>query len=268
VRVDNSDEPWLLGIPCWAELVSRDPQAVIPFYEGVFNWEQGPGVGSPAPGDIVFCREDGDGAAGIGRTPEGVELASFWLTYFVTADVDATVTAVQNQGGSVVHPARDRAGFGRSAIVADPTGAVFGVCRLLDPVGLDEPNEPGALITVDLRTSDAPKAREFYAAVLGFSYTDVPAIPGYSSVQVPGSEESFAGIGELRPEEELGDSSHWLVYLALEADTDSAALKARWAGGQVLLGPYDAGGSRNAMLTDPQGALFAVVGDYGYPRLG
>jgi predicted enzyme related to lactoylglutathione lyase len=249
--------------------MTRDVPAAAAFYQTVFGWDRQPGVGPEADGDGVFCGEDGEVVAGIGRIPPGVELAPLWLVHFVTEDVEAAVSAVRTQGGSVLHPVRDRSGFGRSAIVADPTGAVFSVCQLEpEPIGPSVQNEQGALITVDLRSSDANRARGFYAGVFGFSYHVFDETPGYTAIAAPGSADSIGGIGELDPEEDLGDSSHWLVYLSLDTDTDGAALKARWSGGQVLLGPYDAGDSRSAMLADPQGALFAMIGETDYPRLG
>jgi uncharacterized protein len=270
--VRTPDQPWQYGTPCWAELITPDPGAAVGFYETVFDWEREPGVGpeaGPEPAsDGVFHGEDGV-RAGIGPIPAGLEIPAVWVVHFIVEDVDATVSAVEQHGGTVLHPVRERSGFGRGALVADPTGAVFGVVHLVaEPIVPAVRNEPGALITVDLRTNDAPRAREFYAGVFDFRYEAAAAIPGYTSVRAPGSTDAIGGIGELDPEEDLGEPSHWLVYLALDTDTDSAVLKAQWSGGQVLLGPYDVGGSRNAMLADPQGARFAMMGDHANPQFG
>jgi predicted enzyme related to lactoylglutathione lyase len=263
--VRTRDQPWQDGTPCWAELITPDPPAACTFYQAVFGWDEEPGVGPEPDGDGVFCQED-EPVAGIGRTPSDVPLAALWLIHFSTEDVDATVAAVQEHGGAVLHPPRDREGFGRSAIVADPTGAVFGVCKLVAPIGPEHPNEPGALITCDLRTSDARRAREFYSAVFGFRYLLFDETPGYTPITVPGDDDAVGGIGELDPGEDPQNGSHWLPYLSLDTDTDSAALKARWAGGDLQLGPYDTLGLRTAMLADPQGAVFAMMGDPAYPR--
>jgi predicted enzyme related to lactoylglutathione lyase len=52
--------------------------------------------------------------------------------------------------------------------------------------------------------------------------------------------------------------SHWLHYVTVDS-ADAAADRAVSAGATVMLPPTDVpGGGRIAVLTDPQGAMFAV----------
>lgn len=63
------------------------------------------------------------------------------------------------------------------------------------------------------------------------------------------------------PQENLaaGSRPEWHPYFEV-ADCDAVYAKAVAAGGTVLIPPDDAGGfGRLAMLTDPAGALFAII---------
>ena len=51
-----------------------------------------------------------------------------WSVYFGTADTDATLTRAVELAGRVVEPAEDTP-YGRLAVAADPTGAVFKLMR-------------------------------------------------------------------------------------------------------------------------------------------
>jgi predicted enzyme related to lactoylglutathione lyase len=50
-----------------------------------------------------------------------------WLTYVGTDDVDATAAKAKDLGGNVIVEPADIPEVGRFSIVADPTGAVFGL---------------------------------------------------------------------------------------------------------------------------------------------
>jgi predicted enzyme related to lactoylglutathione lyase len=62
-------------------------------------------------------------------------------------------------------------------------------------------------------------------------------------------------------------SAFWLYYFNV-ADVDAAAQRARSAGGQVLEGPTDIPNGRVARCTDPQGAVFALIGQRGQKTMG
>ena len=53
--------------------------------------------------------------------------------------------------------------------------------------------------------------------------------------------------------------AHWLTYFAV-ADVDDTAGKAAQLGGSVMMPPMDIPAvARMAVLSDPQGAFFAIV---------
>ena len=58
------------------------------------------------------------------------EAPSHWGVDFWIADTDAAVAKARELGGKVVNPPTDSPGF-RSAVLADPQGAVFTISQLL-----------------------------------------------------------------------------------------------------------------------------------------
>jgi predicted enzyme related to lactoylglutathione lyase len=68
-----------------------------------------------------------------------------------------------------------------------------------------------------------------------------------------------AGIMELPAELPADVSSHWIQYIGTR-DVDSTAEAAVRAGGSILKSPIDMkGAGRYAVLSDPQGAVFAII---------
>ncbi|MEU1117963.1 MULTISPECIES: VOC family protein [unclassified Streptomyces] len=115
----------------WVELHVPDSDADIAFYTGVFGWRHSE-MQAPGMRYRVLSVADGDqeeGSFGGVAQEEGADGTSRWVPYFRVADVDATVAAVQDGGGSVVVPAADVPQVGRIAWAADPAGAVFALLR-------------------------------------------------------------------------------------------------------------------------------------------
>jgi predicted enzyme related to lactoylglutathione lyase len=119
------------GAPVWHELLTRDYDGAVKFYQDVFGWETD--VMSDTPEMRYTTLGSGDNArAGIfdasGFLPEGVP--SNWRVYFGVDDADATIALAQELGGAVVSPAEDTP-FGRMATLTDPTGAMFLIAQEL-----------------------------------------------------------------------------------------------------------------------------------------
>jgi hypothetical protein len=74
--------------------------------------------------------------------------------YLAAADADATAQTITDNGGSVLMPTMDVLTFGRMVVVADPTGAVFGLWQARDFIGSQVVNEPGSVIWSELNTAD------------------------------------------------------------------------------------------------------------------
>jgi predicted enzyme related to lactoylglutathione lyase len=117
------------GALVWNELSTRDTAAAIAFYHEVFGWDAETGQ----MGDMEYTewKLGGKTIGGMMRMPEQVppEAPAFWLTYFATADCDATTAAATGLGATVMaHPMDIPAG--RFAVLVDPAGAPFGVIAM------------------------------------------------------------------------------------------------------------------------------------------
>ncbi|MCX5376708.1 VOC family protein [Streptomyces sp. NBC_00091] len=120
----------------WAELHVPDPDAALAFYGGLFGWRS---EEMEAPGMTyrVLSTADGDqretSFGGVAPQGEGAGGASAmvprWVPYFHVADVDATVAAIEANGGGVLMPAANVPDVGRIAWGADPAGAVFALLK-------------------------------------------------------------------------------------------------------------------------------------------
>lgn len=114
------------GALSWNELLCRDVDTARSFYTELLGWESETG--------------EFDGFSytmfkNAGRTNGGLmdlsgtgqdDVPAHWLSWFLVADCDETAAKVLDAGGSVLRdPTTD--GVGRTSLVADPFGAVFGI---------------------------------------------------------------------------------------------------------------------------------------------
>ncbi|KNB54338.1 VOC family protein [Streptomyces caatingaensis] len=244
------------GTPCWVDLMAPDQRAALDFYRDLFGWQGEPGP--PETGGYAVCALNGRAVAGIGpaMAQDGQPAPpTAWTTYLSVADAEAAARAVAAHGGTVVMPAMDVLTFGRMAIVADPSEAVFGLWEPRDFFGCEVVNEPGALTWNELASPDVDAARTFYPAALGVEVEPSPEVPGYYVLTVDGRPVGgLHGLDRLPP----GTPPHWLTYFAVDgADTTVDALVR--AGGSVLKPPFDMVAGRMAVVSDPQGGIFAVI---------
>jgi hypothetical protein len=105
----------------------------------------------------------------------------------------------------------------------------------------------------DLTAPDVAAARDFYGAVLGWSFTETgEEYGGYVMAEIDGS--AVAGIG---PQQD-GSPNAWTLYLASD-DVDATAEAVTAAGGAVLAPAFDVGDmGRMIVAADPSGAAFGV----------
>ncbi|MEV5239244.1 VOC family protein [Streptomyces cinnamoneus] len=249
------------GGPNWLDLGTPDVAAAAGFYRRVFGWEFDPA--GPDAGGYGFFRLDGRtvGAAGP-LTEEGA--SSAWTVYFRTTDAIATAKAVEQAGGTVRFPPFDVFTAGRMAGFTDPAGARFAVWQPGDIDGLDLVNAPGAVSWIELYTTDAESAKDFYRSVFAWELRDMPMgeelVYTIAGPAGGGVETMHGGLMQL-PAENLraGSRSEWHPYIEV-ADCDGTVATAVEAGATLIIPVVDAPGiGRLAMLLDPFGAPFAVI---------
>ena len=109
------------GAFTWSDLHTPDVGGSTSFYEHVFNWVANP-MDMDGPPYTVW--NVGERMIG-GMIGDDVEPA-FWDIWFAVDDCDAAVAEASGSGGSVLQAATDGS-IGRSAVLADPHGARFGI---------------------------------------------------------------------------------------------------------------------------------------------
>ena len=247
------DTAWPDGTPCWVDLMTTDIEAARTFYGDLFGWEFD--IGPAETGNYSSALIDGRRVAGIFTMD--ADHPPVWSTYLATSDTDATSDDAVRAGGTVISPAMDVMDLGRMAVLKDPTGGTFGAWQAGTHFGFQVSNETGAVIWNELLTREYDAAREFYAAVFSYSYTDMgDAGFQYSTVEVDGN--TVGGIGTLPEGVPAEVPAHWRVYFAVD-DADEAVAKAVSTGAEVIRPAMDMPYGRHADLADPQGAFFSVI---------
>ncbi|MEU1821713.1 VOC family protein [Streptomyces abikoensis] len=253
-------KPYVPGTPCWADLVVPDQREALDFYRDLFGWQGEPGP--PETGGYAVCTLNGRPVVGIMTSMAqegGSKPPPAWTTYLAVADADATMGKIKDAGGTSLMDPMDVMTLGRMAVVADSTGAVFGIWQAKEFHGSGVVNEPGAVVWNELNTADTEAAGAFYADALGLAAEPFEEPPGYFSLKAKG--RVIGGMQSLE-NSPPGSPSHWLTYFSVD-NTDSTVDALVRAGGNVLAPPFDMVAGRMAVLQDPQGAIFAVINATG-----
>jgi uncharacterized protein len=250
----------LRGRFVWYELTTTDTEAAKAFYAKVVGWgtqdASAPGMsytlflcGQTSVGGLMGLPAD---AGKIGATPR-------WVGYVAVDDVDATARRVKELGGAVYVPPTDIPNVSRFSVVADPELAIFVVVKWLRP-RRDRPaalGEPGRVGWHELLAADREKAFSFYAELFGWQRAGVA-----TNLAEPSQLFSVGGvtIGGVSAKAPALPIPFWLYYFNVD-DIDAAEKRVRAAGGEITSGPARVpDGSWMVTCTDPQGAMFALVG--------
>lgn len=237
------------GSPCWIDLGVPDLRRAIDFYTALFGWEINEG---PAEyGGYSMCLVDGSPVAAVAPSQD-TDTDHRWTVYFAADDLNATVKLVADNGGATVMEPMDVMGQGRMAIVADPSGARFGLWQGQAHTGARIVGEPDTLCWSELTTPDSTTSRAFYSTVLERPVEDM-GVPGFDYATVMVGEDSVAGLWGVP-----GEPAHWTVYFAVD-DADAAVARATAAGGTVVREAEDSPYGRFAIIADPFGAVLAVM---------
>jgi predicted enzyme related to lactoylglutathione lyase len=251
----------------WYELLTGDIGGAKRFYDAVVGWNVQ--ERSDFPNDYrMIGRSDGKFAGGAMQLTDEMKQHGgrpIWLGYILVPDVDASVAAIERDGGRAMMPAFDIPGVGRVAMVTDPSGAPFYIMKPLPPEG--DPNAKSDVFSVDqpqrvrwneLSTTDQDGAVDFYRR--HFGWTQEGSMPmgemgDYRFIQANG-----VNIGAIMRKPPQLPVSLWTYYIGVD-DIDRAAEAIKAGGGQILNGPMEIPGGEFALNgLDPQGAAFGLVG--------
>ena len=245
------------GAPNWVDLSTVDGEAAIAFYTTLLGWTV---TRSETPMGTYAIGAVGDlEVGGIMKHVPSEGMPPTWTVFFYVEDVDTTAATVQAAGGSVLQPAVDLAAA-RIAVVADPTGGMFGLISGPRPAGVYLDQGPGTVSWVELLTRDPRGAEPFYVEVFGWkAETDPDGDGGPTYTMFRLDDDQVAGMMMMPDEVPAEVPAYWSVYFGVE-DLEATVARTTALGGSVIAPPMEAGGGRFTVLEDPQGAVFGILG--------
>jgi uncharacterized protein len=243
----------------WYELLTPDPEAAEVYYSNVVGWGTQPVPGLDGPytlftlGETPIC-----GVMKKGAPPT-------WLGYVLVDDVDVTTRQARQLGATVRVEPRDIPNVCRFSVLADPQNATIGLMAWSAPQkdAAGAAALPGRIGWHELLAIDWEKGFDFYNTLFGWQKADALDVRDIGTYQVFATGGRLAGGMFNKPAEM--PATFWLYYFNV-ADFDAAVERIRFSGGEIANGPMEVpGGSWIVHAKDPQGALFALVGQRGSP---
>ncbi|MFE7834658.1 VOC family protein [Streptomyces sp. NPDC057474] len=270
------------GVPCWVDAQLPDLEAGKRFYGELFGW-----TFKVAPGDgahEVWAYASGSPAApaapaapGAPATPPGSpaiptstltptpiptpiptltpvaalapkpdgRFPTVWTLHFATPDAVALTARITAAGGQVITPPTPVGTLGTAVLATDPEGAVFGLWQAGTHHGFGRRHEPGTFVWAELYTRDTEAANSFYAHLFHDALFGPDAAPDFGR----------ATLTDVFPAEM---PPHFLVHFGTE-DCEAALGTVSRLGGRVQVPPFDTSYGNVAVVTDNQGASFALL---------
>lgn len=247
------------GTFCWVELGTSDAAAAKNFYTQLFGWDHEDKPMGPE-GVYTLLKLNGKDVGGLYELMPDLKaqgVPPHWLSYVSVTSADESVEKAKAEGATLLNGPLDVFTLGRMAVVQDPTGAVFALWQGMDQKGAGVYNAPNSLCWNELGTNDTQKAGEFYSKLLGWAREDFSDGP-MEYTMFKNGDRGAGGMYKITPE--MGPiPPHWLIYFAVD-DCDAKVQRATELGANVMKPADDIPGiGRFAILTDPQGAAFAVI---------
>ena len=237
----------------WFENVTTDADRAVAFYTELFNWSTEPFEMGPM-GTYTVLKNGDVGIGGVIPAP-GPEVPPHWIGSLSVEDVDATLAAITDAGGSVMMPPMDMPQVGRMAVALDPQGAAIKPFKgeSGDPE-TPEPARTGDFCWNELWAKDEDAAAAFYGKVAGYGSKAVPMGDNtYYLFQKDGVDRG----GMMKSPIEA--PAFWLPYVSVE-DVDATLGRVKQLGGSVEQEPMDVPGvGRIGFFTDPNGAQLALL---------
>lgn len=242
----------------WVELMTKDPAAAQAFYQKVVGWGATKMDGGPVE-YTLFTAGDRPVAGLMAIPPNAAAQGAppSWLAYVEVPDVNATIEQAIALGAKVIAPAMDIPQAGRFAVLQDPQGAVFAVITSANELAPETDPAPLEFSWHELTTSDLTGAVAFYQQLFGWEKKSEFDMGEMGIYHMYGRDRFTYGGMMLKPPQAPG--TYWLHYARVADSADAAAQRAVRLGAKIMVGPMEVpGGDRVAILSDPQGAVFAV----------
>lgn len=250
-------ERHLPGTFSWFELATLNQAAAKEFYSRLFGWSVVDFPMGPSEVYSMFKLDGLDVAGSYTLRPDMLaqNIPPHWDIYIAVDSADETAAQIESFGGKLLSEPFDVMTYGRMAVAADPTGAVFCIWQPISHLGARISSPDGTVCWADLVTAEPEAASEFYAGVFGWQFVKSPTdSTGYLHIK-----SGDANIGGIPPANgNPGVPPHWMLYFSA-SDIDITTNKAGSLGATTLLPVTEIPETGNiSVLSDPQGAMFAL----------
>jgi predicted enzyme related to lactoylglutathione lyase len=242
-----------LGAPIWIDLTTSDLDRAQDFYGTVFGWTFE--SAGPEYGGYVNAAKDGHQVAGLMANRPEFGSPDKWATYFHTAEINATMSAVTAAGGAACMGPMEVPAKGHMALATDPACGLFGLWQPLEHRGFEVIGEAGAPVWHQLTTRDFRAAVDFYREVFGWRTEDVSDTDEFRYTTAVFDGQQLLGVMDgagFLPE---GVASTWTIFFGAE-DVDKTLRVIAEKGGAVVQPAEDTPYGRLAAATDPMGVNF------------
>ncbi|WP_416971495.1 VOC family protein [Streptomyces sp. 4F14] len=233
------------GVPCWVDAQLPDLDAGKRFYGELFGWTfdvpDDPGVDH---GGSLWAWKDGRPVAALAPKSDG-RMPTVWTVYFATPDIRRTAGRIVAVGGQVVMAPFPVGRLGAAALVADPEGAVFGLWQGERHPGFGVRHTPSTFVWAELYARDIDAVNSFYGGLFHEALFGEGARPDFGRAPV-----SDVFPAEMPP--------HFVVHFGVE-DCAVAVRAVVRLGGRVQAGPFATSYGIAAVVSDNQGASFALL---------
>ena len=237
------------------DLTSSDLERAQDFYGTVFGWtfeSQGPSVGG-----YITASKAGRQVAGMLANVRQWPFPDGWSTYFHTADVEATLSAVIDAGAKVRLGRMQLPARGVMAAATDPTGADFRLWQPLEAAGFEAVNEPGTPVWHQLTTTDECHALDFYRQIFAWQTEEITGVgeSPYTTALFDG--QPHLGVTATRQPHRAAvrrAGAHISV-----PKTSTTHCRSSLRGGTLLQPVTDTAHGRLAAASDPTGVTFHLA---------
>ena len=255
--IDLSSPEYPAGAPCWVDLLVVDVPRAQTFYAALFGWEWR--AGDALSGGYRLALHDGHPVAGISRRPDNVAVPSQWTTYLRVDAIEVVTATLASFGGQPLGQPVSLGGLARTLVARDPGGTFFGLWQPDSLGGSGLLDSPGALAWNELLTRSYDEVKAFQSAVFGHAFDDQSdeGEPRWSVASTSDGNPAY-GLAEIGDEWPSEISSHWVVSFATQNVVASVAA-ALDHGATLLQGPFEGPFGLGAVLSGPEGEVFAVL---------
>ncbi|MFH9398984.1 VOC family protein [Streptomyces sp. NPDC017638] len=238
-RASANEETYGEGVPCWVDAQLPDVEAGKRFYGELFGW-----TFQEAYGSSVWALLGEDRVAALAPKTDG-RMPTVWTVSFATPDAAALARRITAAGGRMITDPYPAGGLGTAALAADPEGAVFGLWQPGGHRGFGRRRAPGTFVWAELYTRDTAAANTFYGDLFHDALFGPGAAPDFGRAEVT---DVFPA--EMPP--------HFVAHFRVTG-LDDALGTVRRLGGRVQAPPFETSYGRVAVVTDNQGASFALL---------